>query len=86
MTLEFRFMSRRWVVYGHPDEMRQGPVQVQRKNGEVKTETIIKLSQVFDTPDGPRQVGFVRELPKRPRSKHSRPQYNFPVEVRKIGE
>lgn len=83
--LEFRFKNKQWVVFGPPEELKLGLVEVRRTNGIVKTETVIKLSAVFDTPDGLRQYGFVRELPRGVRS-GARPRYNFPVTVRKVGE
>lgn len=66
MALRFTFLakSRAFAVIGPPEEMHLGPVRVERADGEVKTERIIKLSKIFDTADGPRRYGFISDLPR----------------------
>ncbi len=86
LEYKFRFVAQDWVVVGPPDQMRTGEVQVKRSNGEIKTETIVRLLPPFDTPDGPRQYGLLRALPRGRRSRAQQPRYSFPVEVRRIGE
>lgn len=84
--LKYTFIKegKTWAVIGPPEEMCLGLVHVRRSNGEMKPETIIKLTEPFDTPEGPRQLGFVAPLPQRRKKTKltDRPQ-RFPVTVRK---
>lgn len=87
MTLKYTFLptGQQWAVVGPPEEMRLGLVQVQRTNGEMNTEQIVKLGRTFQTPLGPRQLGFLAALPRAPRTDTPRPQ-RFPVTTRKVEE
>lgn len=89
LTFKFLRAAGKYVVVGPPDEMRLGLVRVQRTNGEVKSETIVKLGAVFDTPDGPRQYGFIASLPRSDRPTRLKPTerpQRFPVTVRKLDD
>lgn len=73
MTLKFSFLKKtqQFVVVGPVDEMKLGWVQVQKKDGTLKTENIIKLSTPF--PDHDTGVmscfGFITPIPWKAPSK-----------------
>jgi hypothetical protein len=67
MTLVYRWnrFTNMWAAYGPPEEMHIGFVEVQKANGELKGETITRISKPFATVDGPRCYGTLRAVPTR---------------------
>lgn len=65
MTLKFTWLatSKQWAVFGPADEMKLGLVDVERGNGEVKTERVVKLSRPFEQDGEQRRLGFIAVLP-----------------------
>lgn len=66
MTLKYTFLnkSKQWAVVGPHDEVKVGPVQVARGNGELKPERIIKVTKPFEQDGQLYRLGFVAVLPR----------------------
>lgn len=65
MTLKFTFLTKdqQWAVTGPADEVKVGFVEVQRGNGEVKTERVIKVTKPYEVNGELRRMGFITPLP-----------------------
>ena len=48
-----------WGVIGPVTEVVAGPVRVQKRSGETKTETVAKVSRPFGPTDGQLAIGFL---------------------------
>jgi hypothetical protein len=66
VTLKFTFLkkSNQWAVIGPADEMKLGPVHVERTTGDFRTERIIKLTRAFEQDGEMVKLGFLALLPR----------------------
>lgn len=66
VTLRYRFLTntKEWVVVGPAGELRLGPVVVTKMDGDVKPETITRLSKPYSVDGIDFRFGYMRKLPK----------------------
>lgn len=66
MTLRYRFLTntKEWVVVGPAKELRLGPVVVTKMDGDVKPETITRLSRPYSVDGVDFRFGYMRKAPK----------------------